>query len=143
MSGHLNLLLATGLMPWLAWCLVPAFRPTPRVWKWLLAAGTIWAAMIWCSLYFIWVGAIVAGCWAIASVFDKRLGVQVALLRCIVMALTALLLGGPIIVWFWQAKAAEAVTFDTADQLAYLGASINTLPIPSVYHPVFRDFIAA
>jgi hypothetical protein len=59
------------------------------------------------------------------------------------LALTALLLSAPIIVWFWQAKTAAGATFYTADQLVNLGASINTLPIPSLYHPVFDAYIAA
>jgi hypothetical protein len=133
--GHPNILLGSALMPWFLWCLERAYASTRRAWAWLLGAGVVWAGMIAGTMYFVWIGGLLALCWAVGRLWERRIDFRLAAWSVVAPAAVALALSAPGIIGSAQASAAVGAQFDNILGVNFWGASLNSLLIPYVYHP--------
>jgi len=139
LRGHMNMLLATAMLPWLAWALESGWRSQRRAWRWWMAAGVFWAVAVSSSLYFLWIGGLIVLAWALGghapnAARSRRLCALVAPIGA------AALFSAPAVYLFWDAsRAAQAAPF-TFKSASYWGASLNSLVIPYVNHPVLGPF---
>lgn len=124
-GGHLNVLWASALLPWLAWVLErwgkePVKGPFGRA---ALLAGLIWGWMINFSLYSLFLGALLILAWGGVRVLWKA-------------AVFALLLSGPVLISYYIGIRADHVSYFDVYHLVWWGASLNSLAVPSVSHPI-------
>lgn len=132
LNGHLNILWATIFIPLMLGALMDLVvaqdaRAQKRAAVW---AGVWWGLLISFQLYGVWWGGLM---WLLAF------GVSFAKTRRVVGALAlplALLIGLPTIgVFLSQSGKAQIVT-DTLNALVGWGANLNSLLIPSIFHPL-------
>ncbi len=130
-GGHLHILWASSLLPCLAWAIETARRRTQwpegkAIWQ----IGLIWGMMINVSLYSIFLGGFVFLLLGKNLLHIKCLG------RVIMVGMIALAIASPTIVLYWIGSSADqAHHFGIAHDLSW-GASLNSLFVPSVAHPL-------
>ncbi|MGH2537481.1 MAG: hypothetical protein ACRDHL_08820, partial [Candidatus Promineifilaceae bacterium] len=61
--GHMNILLGSALLPWIAWSLERGMRSNRCFSRWALLAGLFWALAVSAALYFIWIGGLIVLVW--------------------------------------------------------------------------------
>jgi hypothetical protein len=136
--GQLNINLGSALLPWIVWSLERGLTSSRRSWIWYGLAGAIWAASVNSSLYYIWIGGFAILAWLTGWLLSRRARWRRILGSAIVVLLTAVALSLPDILVFWRASAAAAAPPFTIYDLNVLGASINSLPIPYLFHPFLQ-----
>lgn len=169
-AGHMNVLIAAGLLPWMLWSLERSAEPVRRPAAWLALAGLLWALMITSSWYFLWMGAVLlGGGWltryaagpstssgrAVAEPVEASIGSPSTrpdgqsgraahVLRSLFLPpAIALLLCGPALLHFVrESNAAGAAYYDIA-HVASWDASLNSFPVPNVTHPWLGNFARA
>ena len=129
LGGHLNILWLSALLPWLFWSL-----HLPNTRRRVLVAALMWTLCIIASLYGIWLGALIIGVY-----FLNKPGWMRLLESAFIAALT-LLFSLPTLIPFWQARQMVAAPFYSFEHIAGWGASLNSLPIPAVFHPWLGAF---
>lgn len=136
LTGQLNILLGSALLPWLLFCLERVV--TTRRWRWwAVAAGFFWAIPISLSLYFIWIGFFAVGAWLLGAAVSRRVSVTGALLRLATVGAVALLLCAPYLWLYWRHQA-DVVAYDIRHVDAWsmsldrLVALLPDHPIPSL-----------
>ncbi len=134
--GHLNILLAAALLPWMACTFDNALRSSPRRFRWLALTGFFWALMIACSWYFAWMGAVLLAAWLLGSLACRRIGWRVAVVDLAVAACIALALSAPLLLWFTRATGAANAIFFDVKEINDWNASLNSLAAPSPGHPL-------
>ena len=87
--GHMNVMLATAALPWMAWALERGFSATTRRTRWLVLAGLLWAVMITSSLYFVWMGALLLGAWLVGRLLARQLTLREALVAGLIPSAVA------------------------------------------------------
>lgn len=135
-GGHLHILWATSLLPWLAWTVESANRKTDwiskrTVWR----AGLIWGIMINVSLYSIFLGGFVL------LFLGKKIFRIKNIIRMFAIAALAVLLASPtIVLYWWGSQASQSHHFGIVHDLQW-SASLNSLFAPNVFHPleIVRD----
>ncbi|MGD1994101.1 MAG: hypothetical protein PVI59_12990, partial [Anaerolineae bacterium] len=133
--GHLNILFGSALLPWIAWSFDRACRVAPRRWRSFALAGVLWSATVVCSLYFVWLGGLLLLAWWLGC-WSERRERRVALLGGLGLTVVlAALLSAPTLILFLRGYAAAGASSYDVDHLNAWGASLNSLPIPSVGHP--------
>ncbi|MBN1180380.1 MAG: hypothetical protein JXD18_14315 [Anaerolineae bacterium] len=133
--GHLNVLLGTALMPWMAWGLERAFRDARRRWLWLVLVGGLWALALTSILYFAWLGGVLVAGWALGRWIGGRVRWRDALVALCGSTAAAVALSAPVLVVFLQGYAAiDAASYDIY-HVNHWGASLNSFPVPFVFHP--------
>lgn len=138
--GHVNILLGSALLPWMAWCLERASTSTARRWMWLAAAGGVWASAMGCALYFVWLGGLVWAAWGLIDLTRVRERVPGWIVLPLLVALAA---ASPVLLLFAEGHAAAGASFYDAQHLNHWGANLNSLPIPFVDHPWLRPLAEA
>jgi hypothetical protein len=133
--GHLNILLASSLLPWMGWTLERAFRAPRRAMVWFTLAGVAWALTIANALPLVWIGGIMLLGWITGRCLGGPISWRIALSGLIGSSLTAALLSAPVLILFLQARAAAGASFYDINHVNHWGASLNSLPIPFVAHP--------
>ena len=134
-GGHLHILWASSLLPWLAWELEHIRRssPTASVRKLMFISGLIWGVMINFSLYSIFLGGVIFSIW----------GRQILILRRIKQALQiaviALIVGSPSIVLYALGNRQDPLVSFGVSHIIHWGASLNSIPAPFVFHTL--DFV--
>ena len=144
--GHPNFLIGSALLPWMLWALERALqrqgrglsgsRVDLRSIAWLATAGVLWAITIAGTVYFVWIGGVALGAWVLGHLLARSITVRLALADLAVPIVVALVLSAPGLYWFWQATTAIQPDFYAAGEVNFWGASLNSLPIPSIDHPV-------
>jgi len=131
-GGHQHILWASSLLPWLAWLLEKIRRTGHgRATGWLvLAAGLIWGIIINFSLYGIFLGGLVFTLWGRELIRPQRIG------QAIVAAGVALLAGAPATLLYMVGSQQDQVKLFGITHNLYWGASLNSLIVPSVFHPL-------
>lgn len=133
-AGHLNVLIGSSLLPWLVFALERAFtsRYTNR---WFAAAGVIWAMAIMNLYYFAWIGGGIVAVWMFTRTWCVHKDWKQLIRGLLITGITALLLSTPILIAFMNARSAAGVTFHDINETLRWGVSVNSLPIPNVFHP--------
>lgn len=129
-GGHLNILWLTALLPWLFWILQMAKRRNR-----IVGAALVWTFCIIASLYGVWLGALIVGIYFLNKPSLDRLKDMAAI------ALLTLILSLPTLIPFWHARQQVASPFFSLDHIAGWGASLNSLILPSVFHPWLGTFV--
>lgn len=124
---HPNILWASSLLPWLAWALERAKRLDDK--RFTLLAGLLWGIMINFSLYYVFTGIFALVIWADRFFHLKWIK------RGIGLSIIALLLSFPTIIPYLLGTQQDNAHFYGIEHNLHWGASINSLFIPSIYHP--------
>ncbi len=133
--GHLNLALGTAALPWLLWSLHKAQTSNKRTAAWLLLAGGCWAYAISNSFYFVWIGGLLLLGWIGGSAWRQRRPWRAVAQQLLLPTAAALLFSAPAILFFWRGGGADTATAYSLNHINDMGANLNALPIPFVYHP--------
>ena len=138
-SGHLNLLLGSALLPWLILCLERALVDRPGRWRWAAAAGLVWALGITFSLYFIWIGFFLVAAWLLGAAVARRVAWRGALWRLVVAGGVAALVCAPYFYLYWRSQSA-ATGYDVRHVNGW-NMSLNWLPalFPDHRLPALRE----
>jgi hypothetical protein len=134
-NGHFNILLGSALLPWMVWALEMGFRSGRRSIAWSIFAGLLWALAMNSSLYFLWLGGFVIVGWIAGRFFTGSIDRRTAIASLLATTFSALVLSLPAIIIFWQGKNAAQTPLFGLYELNSLGANLNSLFIPSVFHP--------
>jgi hypothetical protein len=137
--GHLHILIASSLLPWMAWILERAFCASSRHRAWFALAGVVWALAITNALYSVWVGGIVLLTWIAGRCLSARAAWRTGIKGLITTLLIALVLSAPTLLSFLQAYVTAAVSLYNMQHVDYWGASLNSLPAPFILHPWLSD----
>jgi hypothetical protein len=141
-GGHLNIAIASALLPWMLWCLERALNSQARSKKWFLLAGIIWGLSVASSPYFIFIGGVALVAYLVPRCAAREVSVPDMIAGVAVATLAAIVLSGPGLYSLWRGSTQAGVSFYGLDDATGLAASLNSLPIPSIRHP-FLQFIAA
>ncbi len=129
-SGHQNVLWASALLPWFMYGLERIRRKEPPGISDVAFAGVIWAAMIHVSLYSVFLAPIAFVGWGLDLFAWRRLKVALA------VGLVALIIAAPTLILYEVGKRADGMESFSVQELVTWSASINALPLPSVFHPL-------
>lgn len=124
MEGHVPILFMLSLSPWMAYILVLWKTGRISYRKSVILNGVIWGAMINFTMYSIFIGG-----W-ITILVGRKVGLLIR------SAIIALVLGSLTILLYYDAARKHELTHFGATHSSQWGASLNSLIIPSVYHPV-------
>jgi hypothetical protein len=138
--GHLNILIGSALLPWILWTLDRALSTPARSRRWLLLTGVLWAASMSGSMYFAWLAGVAVALWIGGYLAIRAINWRTAAGALAVPAGVALLLSAPAIYWMWQNTSKDGVTFYTIEELNFWNASLNSLPLPSLDHPLLGSY---
>jgi len=130
-GGHVHMLWAWGLLPWLAWAVEHTRRArASRRLRWVVIAGIVWGGMIDLSLYGVFLGAVVFTAWGHRLLKLRWIG------YLLIAASIALVLSLPTIALYaWGSQQDHIHPFGVEHNM-WWGASLNSLAIPSVFHPL-------
>lgn len=129
-GGHLVIAWLSGLLPWLAWAVTrmkPSLDQSQQL-KGTILVGFIWGLIINFSLYGIFMGALTFLLWGKA--LFRRIP------QMIIAGLVAILIGFPAIFLRWSGSQQDYTRVFVAADSIWWGASLNSLFIPSVFHPI-------
>ncbi len=145
--GHLNFLFGSACLPWLILALErflqrfsEASQSSLRSLFWLVPVGLIWAATMAGSLYFIWIGGLLVAGWIAGRRLSKEISRQTASIALVGSATVALLVSMPILWEYWRASTAVGASTPDLGEVNFWGASLNSLPLPYVFHPWLGSF---
>ena len=134
--GHPNMLLGSALLPWMLLLLDQALCSPHRRTSRLALVGLLWALGSAAALYFVWLGGLAVGGWVVGRLWGRDIGGRTALLAVAIPAAVALALCAPLIYATWAATASIEASFYTIEEVSFWGASLNSLPLPSLDHPL-------
>jgi hypothetical protein len=130
--GHLSILIGSAVLPWVLWSLDRALRGTGRSRiLWLALTGVLWAISMFGSMYFALITGVAVIAWLGGRLSSGAINWRTALVAGVAPGLLALLLSAPAIY-----RGGGAARFSAAD-VNFWGASLNSLPLPSIDHPWF------
>ncbi len=140
--GHLNILVASSMLPWLIWSLDHALTTTHRRKIWVVLTAVFWAYSISCSFYFIWIGAVVSlgwslGKWINQGSWHRSLSVLIG------TSITAFIFSAPFILRFYKSQKLVSAAPYTIEQINRWGASLNILLLPFLGHPFFGKVVSS
>jgi len=144
--GHLNILFGSACLPWMIWGLEQALeqnRVRRRVLLWLIFVGGAWAIAIACSMYFVWIGGLLLGGWTLGRRAGRQTTGRAALRGLIAPTLVALLFSLPAALSYWRASTAIGAGSYDLTEVNFWGASLNSLPLPYIFHPWLKSFATA
>lgn len=136
--GQLNVNLGSALLPWTIWCLDRGLGASRRSWAWFALAGAVWAISVNSSMYYVWIGGFAVLAWLIGWLISQKAAWRKILIGGGIVLLVAVVLSLPGVMIFWRASVDAASPPFTIYDLNVLGASINSLPIPSLSHPFLQ-----
>jgi hypothetical protein len=134
-NGHLNILIGSALLPWMVWCLERGLHSPRKSRRWFVVVGMLWAIASASSFYFILIGGLVlVGCVA-GRFLSHQINWRMALRSGLISTFVAALLNLPALLFFVKGNQAAASPFYDIFYLSAHGASLNSIPIPYVFHP--------
>lgn len=134
--GHPNILMSSAALPWALWSFNRGLRTPGWAWRWFLVSGGSWAAAIAGSLYFAPMVGVALVSWAAGYALAVMSYRRKALVGLAIATGSAIALSLPAIYWLWKSSAVDNSAFYTLNEVAFWGASLNSLPIPSLDHPI-------
>lgn len=127
-GGHLNMTWVSGLLPWLVWGIARGRRS--RLLKWAIFSGIVWGVMINFALYGIFIGALAFTLLGVQALRVHRLR------QIMVAGLIAFVIGLPTILLYMWGSQQDQTHFYGIEHNMWWGASLNSLFVPSVFHPL-------
>lgn len=132
LNGHVNILLGTIFLPPLLGALLDMVNAEDArtLTRASVKAGAWWGGLITFQLYGVWWGGLMWGItWLVTVARSRRM-------HGLAAVPVALALGAPwLALYAGQSRMAQLVT-DAIPALVGWGASVNSLPIPSIFHPI-------
>ena len=138
--GHLNVLIATALLPWMVWCIERGTSSSRRAWGWFALTGILWAVASANHLYFVWIGGFLLVGWIGGCVLNRRIQARVALASISVASVAMVVASAPFVFVFARANISAGASLYNIDELTFYSASLNSIFIPALYHPLLADF---
>lgn len=140
-GNHLLILWGAQLLPWLLLGLEEALtagRASGR-WRWSGVAALAWGLALSGSLYFLWIGGVLLGCWLLArwGQRERSWGRRDPWLIAAAVSGIAAVLAAPTILMLWRGLAATGAAFYEFDHLRTWGISPDLLFFPSNQNPVW------
>jgi hypothetical protein len=142
--GHMNVLIAVAVLPWMLWSLERSVDGGRRTNSWLVLTGVLWALAATSSWYFLPMGAVLLLCWVSGRFLGGAIPDRRAALRSLLIpAAVGLLLCTPFLVDFVRQSAAANAAPYSISHVSSWDASLNSFPLPSVDHPWFGSLARA
>ncbi len=139
--GHQNVLWGSSLLLWIALAMDRALTGAPRLLRRrLIQAGALWGLAIAIQLYYLWIGGFVILSYCLGYFPKFRSQGKVAFLNLGLIPTVALLLSSPAIWIFAKGQRSSGAELFNLVGTDYWSASLNSLPIPSIYHPWLATF---
>jgi hypothetical protein len=135
MEGHLNILLGSALLPWMLWSVERSFYSARSRMRWLAVAGLFWSLSFIASPYFVYVGVVVLGVWMLLPRSDDQSTWRKRLLNLGFVFAAFLLFSSPSLILTARETAIADPPYYRIAELNYMSASLNSLPIPSLFSP--------
>ncbi len=129
LGGHLHMMWVFALLPWLVWAIGREIRPTSG-YRWGILCGVIWGLMINFQLYGSFIGALAFVFWG------RRIFRAKYIRQAVIAALTAFVLGLPVMALYLLGSRADQTHYFGIEHNMWWGASLNSLFIPPVFHPI-------
>ena len=129
-AGHLHVAWLFGLLPWLAWAIERGRRAGSQRFRWGVLAGAIWGLMINFHLYGAFIGALSFALWGREIFRLERIR------QGVIAASVALLIGSLVIALYILGSQQDHTRIFGAEHNMWWGASLNSLFVPSVFHPI-------
>jgi hypothetical protein len=142
MEGRLNIFLAAAILPWMLWGAERALSAASgrRAAGWLILVAIFWAISFNLSLYFVFVGGIMLALWMLFSSSKNLDTWRKRLLALCFTSAALLLLGAPWLILNLHETALAAPPFYSIELVNFSGASLNSFPVPFLYHPWLASF---
>ena len=141
LTGGLHIVLGSAFLPWMLWSVERARSSRRRRTAWLAAAGAFWMLSFVSSLYFVYIGGIMLGVWMLVSRGDGQ-SLWRRLLDLGLVCAFFLLLSSPSLILNARENAISGGGFYAIADVNYMGASLNSLPIPFIFHPWLSSIAA-
>ena len=136
MEGRLNIFLAAALLPWMLWGAERAGDAlTRRRVGWLALVALFWTAAFNLSLYFVFIGGIMLALWMLLTTGSKLDTWPRRLLALCFTSAALLIFGAPWLILNLHESAIANPPFYSIGEVNFSGASLNSIPIPFLYHP--------
>jgi hypothetical protein len=137
-AGHLNVAIASALLPWMLWSLEQALSSPTRSRRWFLLAGIFWGVAASSSPYFVFIGGLALLVYLIPRCATRDIKWRAAIVGTAVATVTAIVLSSPALYGLWRGSTEAGAAFYNLEEVNWFSASLNSLPIPSVWHPVLQ-----
>ncbi len=135
--AHFNIFFGTALLPWIIFFLEKGRTTEKRRWAWFIAAGALWGLAANMSLYFIWFGAIVTLLWLVGQRLAHGISWHELLSVALSVIAVFLIVALPGVILFLQSSS-TGTSFFNIYHLSSWSASLNSIFIPSIAHPVLK-----
>ncbi len=135
MDGRLNVLASSTLLPWILLAIERALQSNRHKWRWLIMAGGAWALAFLIAQYFVFIGGIMVVVWILLSPSGQPRSWRQKFVELGIVMGTFLLLSLPWLLLSLREAAIADPPFYTFPEVNLGGASLNSLPIPFLYHP--------
>ncbi|MBI3957901.1 MAG: hypothetical protein HY328_03750 [Chloroflexi bacterium] len=137
MEGRLNIFMAAALLPWMLWAAeraCDALALQRRV-GWLVLTAIAWALAFNFTLYFVFLGGVTLALWMLFGKGSVLVTWPQRLLALSFAVIVFLLLGAPWLALNLRESALVDPPFYAIGEVNFWGASLNSFPIPFLYHP--------
>lgn len=132
LNGHANILWAMAILPYFMLALLRFIAAGDRrsAIRMALWSGLAWGVLIHFQLYGVWWGALL---WLFIALLAWR---QRRLIISFIIPITAVLVALPTLAYYAATSSQAQLVTDALPALVGWGASINSLTIPSIFHPI-------
>jgi hypothetical protein len=150
LTGGLHMFLGSAFLPWMLWSVERARSShlngagiaQRRRWLWLTATSLFWALSFVCSLYFVFIGGVMLVVWILVPRNGEKRPWRTRLMDLGFVCAIFLLLSSPLLILNARASASADPAFYGIAGVASMGASLNSFPIPFVFHPWLSEIAA-
>ncbi len=142
LTGGLHMFLGSAFLPWMLWSVERARSSPHRRVAWLAAAGLFWALSFISSLYFVYIGGVMMGVWILVPRNGEQRSWRMRLIDLCLVCAIFLLLSSPSLILNARESAIADPAFYSIAGANSMGASLNSLPIPFLFHPWLSSIAA-
>jgi hypothetical protein len=150
LTGGLHMFLGSAFLPWMLWSVERARsshrnnagKASRRRFAWLAAAGLFWALAFVCSLYFVYIGGIMLVIWILTPRNGRENSWRARLIDLCCVGGSFLLLSSPSLILNARESAIADPGYYSIAGAASMGASLNSFPIPFLFHPWLSSIAA-
>ncbi len=136
MDGRLNIFLGSALLPWIVWSIERSLRADRHRGWWMLAAASTWALAFMIAQYYAFIGGFLVVVWFAFSPARTQRTRRAQLWWLAVVCGTFLVLSLPSLWLSLRETAIAEPPFYGFGEVSNGGISLNSLPLPFLYHPL-------